>query len=933
MGWFGKLEDAGSISQQGIDDNALQVQIDKLSERVDANDTIGSGGGSGPEPCATFVIGYSVVKRRLRAQFCINCPSGTETLKVVICPTLKRNDAAEFEKEKISDNYIVEEFQKPSGHVEFDYSPVLEYSTQYDLVRIVAISPTGLRTLIPLTDPAFNSPPIVQFTTPAQFNAPSAPSYALIGRNALDLKTVEHDAFVKLAVWAPLSATNAPQTWIESLVDEVQVELARPDYNPVEIEKHIYTITADDTTIDPTSTPPNRGVIRVRCGDLRTGAPYGWLRNTATSHGSIVSSPDIVITAAPNTTSPTTITTSSAHGLSTGNFVVIANALGNTAINGAWTVTVLNGTQFTIPIAGNGAYSGSGIVSIAFRGANFNVDPSALTSTSLQVLDTDPYDGKHRFVNVLFTQPSTVVALKRITVRKKITGDSDTTYVKIFKYLPTDDEWHTPGAKVLPLGVTKLKSTINYTLETTITAAGDLQTVFTTAIGPAASEDILQDTDRPATMSAPTAVGFIDGNIKVEAEVPASNFNSIVKYRYVLSTSAAVPDRDNPTGGTIVKLRKGSLMVLFQRPLSDVSALTFSVRVQALNSVGWSEWSAAATVLGSTLGRPLQDVIGTGVPILPERQELISTSGTGHTSTTFILTGRAEVDDFFNGMALHIPSFDVGTAGEKTSAYRMITDWVLSTQTLTVSPAFDSTPSGATAFEINRIAVAGDTAGKSGTGHTTTTFGLLSPASNVTGFYNGWSIYVPSQVTGDQIRKVFSYDGPSRTITFDLPVTTGSANNVAYLLVNGSLGWSGSNENGSVAPVPFRWWLNTDGTVNLIETITPTADANGYSLQQFEIQVTKKQATPSLRIDKFYKLASGGGAEFLAPGAATYTPMVRIRWQNLYREGGSDGYSDWSYYVRMSRAGEAAFYDPTAFPPLVVDYQGKSSWPDAYPTY
>lgn len=59
--------------------------------------------------------------------------------------------------------------------------------------------------------------------------------------------------------------------------------------------------------------------------------------------------------------SPIQITTSTAHGLTTGQIVGISNVLGNTAANGQFIVTVSNATQFTLNSStGNGTYTGGG---------------------------------------------------------------------------------------------------------------------------------------------------------------------------------------------------------------------------------------------------------------------------------------------------------------------------------------------------------------------------------------------------------------------------------------------------------------------------------------------------------------------------------------------------------------------------------------------
>lgn len=76
------------------------------------------------------------------------------------------------------------------------------------------------------------------------------------------------------------------------------------------------------------------------------------------------------ITAATNA-NPIVCTTNVPHGLTSGQYVVIAGALGNTAANGTFLVTVLSSTTFSIPVAGNGAYTGGGsIISLISNGEN-----------------------------------------------------------------------------------------------------------------------------------------------------------------------------------------------------------------------------------------------------------------------------------------------------------------------------------------------------------------------------------------------------------------------------------------------------------------------------------------------------------------------------------------------------------------------------------
>lgn len=87
-----------------------------------------------------------------------------------------------------------------------------------------------------------------------------------------------------------------------------------------------------------------------------------WLTDTIKAIVVDVTQYGLAITAATNA-SPIVVTTSASHGLSTGDVVTILGALGNTAANATWIVTVVNATQFSLDgSTGNGAYTGGGRV-------------------------------------------------------------------------------------------------------------------------------------------------------------------------------------------------------------------------------------------------------------------------------------------------------------------------------------------------------------------------------------------------------------------------------------------------------------------------------------------------------------------------------------------------------------------------------------------
>jgi hypothetical protein len=62
-------------------------------------------------------------------------------------------------------------------------------------------------------------------------------------------------------------------------------------------------------------------------------------------------------------TSPISIGTATAHGLNTGERVIINGVLGNTAANGEWTITITDPDHFTLnDSSGNGTYTGGGTI-------------------------------------------------------------------------------------------------------------------------------------------------------------------------------------------------------------------------------------------------------------------------------------------------------------------------------------------------------------------------------------------------------------------------------------------------------------------------------------------------------------------------------------------------------------------------------------------
>lgn len=94
--------------------------------------------------------------------------------------------------------------------------------------------------------------------------------------------------------------------------------------------------------------------VNYKMNDLTLKEVTGWT----------VGGPPKTVNAASNT-SPIAIRTLFAHNFTSGDLVVVAGVLGNTAANGTWTISVVDPFEFTLTgSTGNAPYSGGGTVSL-----------------------------------------------------------------------------------------------------------------------------------------------------------------------------------------------------------------------------------------------------------------------------------------------------------------------------------------------------------------------------------------------------------------------------------------------------------------------------------------------------------------------------------------------------------------------------------------
>jgi len=123
----------------------------------------------------------------------------------------------------------------------------------------------------------------------------------------------------------------------------------------------------------------------------------------------------LLITGATNAT-PIVITTSGAHGLSTGDKVAIKSVLGNTAANGNWTITVLSSTTFSLDTSsGSGAWTSGGYVVPVSRHQYLSDIPGGA-----RIATSPAFSGKTTTNGVLDATDATFTAVTGTTIEAAV---------------------------------------------------------------------------------------------------------------------------------------------------------------------------------------------------------------------------------------------------------------------------------------------------------------------------------------------------------------------------------------------------------------------------------------------------------------------------------------------------------------------------------
>lgn len=477
---------------------------------------------------------------------------------------------------------------------------------------------------------------------------------------------------------------------------------------------------------------------------------------------------------------------------------------------------------------------------------------------------------------------------------------------------------------------------------TAIAVGGKSSAQTTSASQGATADDVAADTAVPTLATNPVTgttgptVKERISVIKATAPTPSANTSTLYEYQFVLTTSSSAP-AGTPTIGSegVVDITYGQSVkfhISYELPFDGDLYVAFRARNKFATNNGYSVWSAATNQHGYS--RPIQDFIGDAPPDSPEGL-VRTTTGSGASSTTFTLDGAASSEaNFYVGMAFHLAS--PGTASPAEDTWRTITAYNNGTKVITVSPAWSSTPGAGITFDIHRIEVTGDRANKSQTTHSTTTFQLDSGASAVTDFYKGYTLYVPTLAANDRVRKVTAYNAGTKTVTVDTAFGGGTpSGSQGFLIVNGSIGFSTPNNADTFAgigsPVSYRWYLDDLGFIQF-ETLPPVGE-NAFSMTHFQIRCRRRNVSAPVRADSgAVAIVSGSGWSTPAPSGIFFAGTIRFR--NLFRSGGSDGWGIESYHVNLPDIAASPNYDPDTYGgPVIIDYQGEDSYPINYPSY
>lgn len=303
----------GSITTDFYTEGARNQELeDRLNTRVDdAISVAGASSGSPPEVDSTFTPVFSDPLDDIRGVYVtlgyFLGSSEAEELKIAIVQRDRIATSDDLQRKRYKRTISVESTHRNASppYIAARFDKLLKFGKVHDVIRLVRRDLNGSSVANPdsATFTGSGTPPypvLFSFTTPSRFNPPSAPAANLVILNRLNPATPEFDADLTVRIHSPLTLAGAAQTWAATNIN-----------------------------------------------------------NEVEAIFDILDAPKLITNA--TNANPIVITTSAAHGYTTGNTVVISGVGGNTAANGRRTITVTGGTTFSIAVAGNGAYTSGGL--------------------------------------------------------------------------------------------------------------------------------------------------------------------------------------------------------------------------------------------------------------------------------------------------------------------------------------------------------------------------------------------------------------------------------------------------------------------------------------------------------------------------------------------------------------------------------------------
>lgn len=244
-----------------------------------------------PIPGTPFKVADVTIlaKGRIREEFQAVLPDNSSRLTTIIVPTALRDTDAHYKASMLTDTVKIDQnlLSLNGGLVLYLFGPLVESNTQYDLVQLSVEADTadgGSGTVSnPVDLPAFNDPPLAQFTSGSVVGGPSDPAANLIVINRLDPRSKKFDAEMAFRVYAPLDAAGAARDWKTFLGATVT---AVCDFGAGAEHSVQYVIGASDTLTDPASpTVANRGYVDIPRKKLTPGVAGTWIKNIVNLDG------------------------------------------------------------------------------------------------------------------------------------------------------------------------------------------------------------------------------------------------------------------------------------------------------------------------------------------------------------------------------------------------------------------------------------------------------------------------------------------------------------------------------------------------------------------------------------------------------------------------------------------------------------------------